>query len=91
MGVKEGEWILLYGRTVVNTTNGAVKTPAECKWYRVVSAGASPASRLTLQGPDWTYDYDNSGTLEANVVVIPTVLGVYSTVIEVDNDPVWSY
>jgi len=72
--VKEGEWLLL--------CNAAV-----ARWYRVVSVGQSPATRMTLQGPDW----DVANYPQPVAVVIPTVLGVYSTVVELDNDPFWSY
>jgi len=72
--VEEGEWLLL--------CNAAV-----AKWYRVVSVGQSPATRITLQGPDW----DTTNYPQPTAVVIPTVLGVYSTVVELDNDPLWSY
>jgi len=74
LSVKEGEWLLL--------CNAAV-----AKWYRVVSVGQSPATQITLQGPDWDVVRYPSPT----AVVIPTVLGVYSTVVELDNDPLWSY
>jgi hypothetical protein len=74
VNVKEGEWLLL--------CNAAV-----AKWYRVASVGDSPATRITLQGPDW----DVVNYPQPTAVVIPTVLGVYSTVVELDNDPLWSY
>jgi hypothetical protein len=74
LNVKDGEWLLLCNAAVAH-------------WYRVVSAGESPATRITLQGPDWDVARYPSPT----AVVIPTVLGVYSTVVELDNDPLWSY
>ena len=77
---KDGEWLLLCNARVGNN-------PAVAKWYRVVSAGESPATRITLQGPDWDVARYPSPT----AVVIPTVLGVYSTVVEIDSDPLWSY
>jgi Tfp pilus assembly protein PilV len=77
--IKEGEWLLLCH------ASPAPGYPAVAKWYRVVSAGGSPATQITLQGPDW----DTSQA--ATAVLIPTVLGVYSTVVELDNDPLWSY
>jgi len=73
--VRQGEWIML--------CNAAV-----CKWYRVVSVGRIPDAndtRLRLTGPDW-----DVGRYPSPVAVIPRkVIGVYSTTIEVERNPLW--
>ncbi len=63
----------------------------QCHWYRVVSApprsDADPRSELlTLVGPDWVI-YSGATT---RAVVLQTVIGVYSTMVEIDTDPTWN-
>ncbi len=87
LNVKPNEWILLCG-----LDNASTGTLAQAEWYRVISVGEISGNQaLTLQGPDWNYDGNNDTTLDATAVVIPTVVGVYSETIEVDNDPLWSF
>lgn len=76
--VRPRQWILLADGT-------------QCQWYRVVSApprsDVDPQSELlTLAGPDWVID--SGATTRA--VVLQTVVGVYSTVAEIDTDPTWN-
>ncbi len=64
---------------------------AQCHWYRVVSApprsDVDPRSELlALAGPDWVI-YSGAAT---RAVVVQTVVGVYSTVVEIDTDPTWN-
>jgi len=77
--VKENQWIMLCGQRPGPT--GGPRTI--CQWYRVVMAGESPTDLLTLAGPDWDPDYP------ATAVIIDSVIGVYSTVVELDRDPKW--
>jgi prepilin-type N-terminal cleavage/methylation domain-containing protein len=77
--VRENEWIMLCD----------VNVPGEhCHWYRVVSAGESPTRFLSLNGPDWSVQ-DANGNLTARAVVIDSVVGVYTTAVELDQDPRW--
>ncbi|NQU25199.1 MAG: prepilin-type N-terminal cleavage/methylation domain-containing protein [Candidatus Nealsonbacteria bacterium] len=71
--IRTNQWIMLCDAT-------------QCKWYRVVSAGAIPGSDTTLSlvGPDW------HGTADAQAVIIQDVVGVYSTTVEIERNLVWS-
>lgn len=76
--VRPRQWLLLADGT-------------QCHWYRVVSApprsDADPRSELlTLVGPDWVI-YSGATT---RAVVLQTVIGVYSTMVEIDTDPTWN-
>ena len=76
--VRPRQWLLLADGT-------------QCQWYRVVSApprsDVDPRSEwLTLAGPDWVI-YSGATT---QAVVLQTVVGVYSTVVEIDTDPTWN-
>lgn len=76
--VRPRQWLLLADGT-------------QCHWYRVVSApprsDVDPRSELlTLAGPDWVI-YSGATT---RAVVVQTVVGVYSTVVEIDTDPTWN-
>lgn len=76
--VRPRQWILLADGT-------------QCQWYRVVSApprsDADPRSELlTLAGPDWVV-YPG---VTNYAVVLQTVVGVYSTVVDIDTDPTWN-
>ncbi len=77
--VKENQWIMLCGQRPSPT--GGARTV--CHWYRVVMTSEAPRSLLTLAGPDWDPNYP------ATAVIINSVIGVYSTVVELDNDPRW--
>jgi len=73
--VREGEWIMLCDA-------------AECKWYRVVSVGQIPGAnntRLRLSGPDW----DVNRNANPQAVIPRSVVGVYSTAVEVERNPLW--
>jgi hypothetical protein len=56
-----------------------------CRWYRIGSLG-DDSSYLTLIGPDWqaTPGQDHLVALGQSVV------GVYTTTIELDTDPTWT-
>ncbi len=67
--IRSNQWIMLYDNT-------------QCKWYRVVSAGAIPgaAQTLSLVGPDWL------GGKSAQALIVQDVIGVYSTTVETDRN-----
>ncbi len=76
--IRPRQWLLLADGT-------------QCHWYRVVSApprsDVDPRSELlTLAGPDWVI-YSGATT---HAVVLQTVVGVYSTVVEIDTDLIWN-
>ena len=73
--VKENDWIALCG---VSKTK-----PTLCRWYRVASMGDDGVS-LTLIGPDWDTSYTTTA-----VALGQSVIGVYTTTIELDSDPTW--
>jgi hypothetical protein len=62
-GVKNDQWVMLAGGGKAN-------------WYRVVSAGPSPTTNLTLMGPDW------DPHIAAALVVIDGVTGVYTATVQ---------
>jgi len=76
--VKENDWIALCG-----TSMDAAKPQALCHWYRVAAAGDDGVS-LTLTGPDWDTSYTTTA-----VALGQSVLGVYTTTVEVPTDPTW--
>jgi len=92
--LKKGEWILLYARRP-NAPQGVVDV---CNWYRVVSAGQNDNGWIAmLNGPDWPVnpnaindDNDEDLSKRATAVIIPGVIGVYSTTIELDRSTVWN-
>ena len=69
-----------------------------CNWYRVVSAGQNDNGWIAmLNGPDWPVnpnaindDNDEDLSKRATAVIIPGVIGVYSTTIELDRSTVWN-
>ncbi len=75
--VKENDWIALCG------TNSAKPIPTLCRWYRVVAVGDDGVS-LTLTGPDWDTSYTTTA-----VALGQSVVGVYTTTVEVSTDPTW--
>jgi len=74
--VKENDWIMLYSAGL----------PVQCKWYRVVAAGENPTQFVTLAGPDWTLVANQQTT----AVIIDSVIGVYTSAMELDRDPLWT-
>ena len=80
--IRENEWVLLYD------ASSPVGHPLkQCKWYRVVAAGENPTNLLTLAGPDW-----NAALCPRPLcVIIDSVIGVYTTSVELDGfNPVWN-
>jgi hypothetical protein len=78
ISLKENEWVAL------------VSAQGLCRWYRV-AAVADPLPTdtmqyLTLIGPDWVSPTPGSDKL---VALGQSVIGVYSTTIELDTDPLW--
>jgi type II secretory pathway pseudopilin PulG len=58
-------------------------TSGLCRWYRVAQTG-DDTKYLTLIGPDWTVAANNW-----LVALGQSVLGVYTTTIDLDTDPTW--
>jgi hypothetical protein len=86
LGVKENDWIALCG-PLVGSKYGV------CRWFRVVSVGdfnqGDTSQYLSLNGPDCT---DWAGLAAGSVTAISidkSVVGVYTTTMEVDRDPLW--
>jgi prepilin-type N-terminal cleavage/methylation domain-containing protein len=77
VNAKENEWVMLYH---VDDTYPARN---RCNWYRVVGVGTS-TNTLSLDGSDW------DSSLSAVLVVVPGVIGVYNTTMELDWDPLWT-
>ncbi len=87
VNVKENEWVLLY-HLHFDSGNNPLPQLNRMNWYRVVGVGMDVAApngpTLSLNGPDWDYN------LPAVLVVIPGVIGVYNTTMELDWDPLWT-
>jgi hypothetical protein len=77
VNVQENQWVMLYN------VDGATPQLNRCYWYRVVGVGKD-ANMLSLNGPDW------EANLPAVLVVVPGVIGVYNTTVELDWDPIWT-
>jgi hypothetical protein len=81
--VRENDWVALYSPTFNGQPWGL------CSWYRVIAVSDpdpknNNAQSLTLNGPDWVV------TGQDYVVAIgQSVLGVYTTTVELDTDPTW--
>jgi hypothetical protein len=79
VNVKENQWVMLYHLDPVPQLN-------RCLWYRVINFGTTTDASnnthttLSLIGPDW------DPNLEATLVVVPGVIGVYNTTMELDWD-----
>ncbi len=56
-----------------------------CRWYRIGSIGDN-SSYLTLIGPDWTATPGQ----DKLVALGQSVIGVYTTTVELDTDPTWT-
>jgi hypothetical protein len=62
--------------------------PAQATWYRVANSGYDPTTghlNVNLVGVDW-----NGGAAGINALIIPSVTGVYTTTVQLDNDAIWS-
>jgi len=88
--VKENQWLMLCGQV------GSPDKPV-FQWYRVISAAEADGNSryVTLAGPDWstswnTVDIDNNGVMDAaHAVLLDGVIGVYTTMIDLDRDLMW--
>ena len=56
-----------------------------CRWYRVAAIG-DDGTNLTLIGPDWT----PAKGKDKLVALGQSVLGVYTTTVDLDTDPTWT-
>jgi|GEM_PF-2399351 hypothetical protein len=92
INVKENQWVMMYHLHLDNTGNPKSGYPQlnRLNWYRVVGVGKTTDSSgiatyyINLNGPDWDYN------LSAALVVVPGVIGVYNTTVELDWDPLWT-
>ena len=73
--IKTDQWVMLW-----DDTNGSV-----AKWYRVVGVGNADAPYVSLVGPDW-----DASSLNAQLVVVEGVTGVYTTTVHLDDDCTWT-
>ncbi len=86
VNTKENQWVMMYHLHVDGTGNPIYPGYPQlnrCNWYRVVGVGKD-ANMLSLNGPDW------DPNLSAVLVVVPGVIGVYNTTMELDWDPLWT-
>ena len=92
VNVKENQWVMLYHLQLDNFGNTLPGYPQlnRLSWYRVVGVGqttdasGNAITYISLNGPDWDYN------LSAALVVVPGVIGVYNTTMELDWDPLWT-
>ena len=56
-----------------------------CRWYRIGSIGDN-SSYLTLIGPDWAATPGR----DKLIALGQSVIGVYTTTVELDTDPTWT-
>jgi hypothetical protein len=73
INLKEDDWVALCNKDGL------------CRWYRIAQIG-DDSSYLTLVGPDWMPDPNQPDKL---VAVGRSVLGVYTTTVDLDTDPTW--
>jgi hypothetical protein len=87
VNVKENQWVMLY-HLQLDSSGGAITGYPQmnrCNWYRVLGVGKTAAATyINLSGPDW------DPNLDAVMVVVPGVIGVYNTTMELDWDPLWT-
>ncbi len=75
--LEPGQWILLTGKGEYGTTVG--------QWYRI-TAGAD--AYFAVEGPNWP-SLGGEGKLPTQMAVVPGVLGVYTTSVELNRSPEW--
>jgi len=75
INLKENDWVALYSGTT-----------GLCRWYRVASIGDN-TQYVTLIGPDWASPTANSDKV---IALGQSVVGVYTTTIDLDTDPTWT-
>ena len=73
INVRENDWVALCSASGL------------CRWYRVAAIGDN-TSQLTLVGPDWAAPSPGSDIL---VALGQSVVGVYTTTIDLDTDYTW--
>jgi type II secretory pathway pseudopilin PulG len=84
--LKANDWILL---SSVDSSGNII----QATWYRVASVGydATLGTNITLVGPDWQGgDVSSSPARTFTAVSVNRVTGVYTTTMQLDNDPIWS-
>jgi hypothetical protein len=93
VNVKENQWVMMYHLHLDSKGNPIYPGYPQMNrlnWYRVVGVGSETESGttyqvLSLMGPDW------NPNLSAALVVVPGVIGVYNTTMELDWDPLWTW
>jgi hypothetical protein len=99
VNVKENQWVMLYYLYLDPNTGDPLSSSgypqmSRCCWYRVVGVGG--ANTLSLSGPDWDLcgsawnPSPGKPPAQAVLVVVPNVIGVYNTTMELDWDPLWT-
>ncbi len=93
VNVKENQWVMMYHLHLDSSGNPIYPGYPQlnrCNWYRVVGVGktvdltGNEIDYISLNGPDW------DPNLSAVLVVVPGVIGVYNTTMELDWDPLWT-
>ena len=91
LDVREDQWLMLCGGVPYVDSGGNPAQRGVFRWYRVIAAGeiyddstnaALKCRDVTLAGPDW--DLGN-----AEAALFDGVLGVYTTLVEVDWNLLW--
>jgi hypothetical protein len=89
VNAKYNQWVMLY---IIHKDSSGNVIPQlnRCNWYRVVGTAMDVSSgpMITLNGPDLVQDVQDPN-LQAVMVVIPGVIGVYNTTMELDYDSLW--
>ena len=86
VGVKANDWVALCGqKSVLDPMATSTHLVNVCQWYRV-AAISDDGTSLTLVGPDW--DVANIAS-SAIIALGKCVAGVYTTTVELDQDPAW--
>ncbi len=75
--LETGQWVMLSGDNEAGTQ--------VAQWYRVTSGFGDV---FTLEGPNWPSS-GVSGHRPSELVIVPGVLGVYTTTFEVNHTPEW--
>ena len=77
IAVKENDWVALCSPSGL------------CRWYRIASIGdtnpTDTTQYLTLIGPDWI----PTPGKDQLVALGQSVIGVYTTTVDLDTDPTW--
>lgn len=92
--LKPKDWIVICGQMVQGFGENMGQPRLFCNWYRVQSAevvesGQNRRTMVALAGPDWPRNNSGQPLQGAVAVVLRTVVGVYSTTVELDRNAAW--